>query len=274
MRVLFLVACCSSLLAWCSIATSAEPWVITDHAENRQQSPDIDVTTFVYPIRSSDAAGTGEGGCVSIGNGTFQTVAHVFYPYVNGGFQKRATGATGDCEIRVGTTWRKARFRIIDSSDGGDVAVAQISGEVPGAMRRNAKYGERVVVYGLKTGYLQCGMVSGSREVSLDANEKGTLNGDSGGGVFSDAGEFIGTIQGGDKAEPRVVKFRPNNFEVTFSAVSKSPAMPAATTSTPGMVCENGVCRMQAPSIQGQQPAQKSYKLKTGLFGRQYWVLE
>ena len=256
---------------------AADEWVIPQFKKPLPAATAIDVTTFVHPIKGFDGV---EGGCVSIGNGTFQTCAHLFYTTPDQGrtWVKKPNGATGFCEINAGGTWRKAAFRIVDNSDPGDVAIVSIPEvslgfvNVPAAKRRPPKYGERVLVYGLKRGYLQCGMIAGTREIALDANEKGTLNGDSGGGVFSEDGEFVGTIQGGDAAEPRVVKFRPNNFDINAAPVAtKTPtkSASAAASSTPGMVCENGVCRLQQQAASGKQ-----WKLKTGLLGRQYWVFE
>jgi hypothetical protein len=119
---------------------------------------------------------------------------------------------------------------------------------------------------------VQCGVVSGPREVSLFENEKGVLSGDSGGGVFSEDGDLVGTLMGGSSIEKRVVKFRPNDFEVTFN----SAAAPAMTK-----VCENGVCRMvpanQVPMNRSsaQQSTQNGHWAKGGLFGlKTIWVPE
>ena len=241
---------------------AADEWVIPQFKKPLPAAAAIDVTTFVHPIRMRASNGrSAEGGAVSVGGGVLQTVSHL---------RDMMPGAT--CEVLVNGTWRSATFRVVDGTPAGDVATAKIATDLPSVRRRPPRYMERVVVYGLKTGYLQCGVVSGPREISLDANEKGTLNGDSGGGVFSEDGEFVGTIQGGDAAEPRVVKFRPNNFDINAAPVAtKTPtkSASAAASSTPGMVCENGVCRLQQQAASGKQ-----WKLKTGLLGRQYWVFE
>lgn len=268
MRNLFLLVFCSLLVGLCNLALASEPWVITDTAAKSAAS-DIDVTTFVHPIRTSHGT---EGGCVSVGNGTLQTVAHIFYTTSDGGLTwvKKPNGATGDCEVSIDGKWKPARYRIFDNSDKGDVALVQVAGDIPAAKRRQHRYMERVTIYGLKTGYLQCGVVSASRKISLNENEKGTLNGDSGGGVFSEDGDFLGTIQGGDEDEKRVVTFRPNNFEFSFASASavKAPAPTAVATTT---VCENGVCR-QVPVV--QQPAAQNghWEQRVGLFGRTHMV--
>lgn len=250
-----------------------QSWVITDYSAGPDVSPvakmnaDIgDVTEYVYPIRNADGNGNSEGGCVALGNGTFQTVAHVFYPYVNGNFQKRPTGSTGTCEVQVDGTWRLASYRIIDGSDAGDVALVRINGDAPRSIkvRRAPKYLEKVVVYGLKTGYVQCGIVSGNREISLYENEQGSVSGDSGGGVFSETGEFLGTIQGRSDKEKRVTKFRPNDFPVVYAGQA-----PAAA---PAMNCANGVCTPVQQYAAPQQQSNGHYE-RGGLFGgKLIWV--
>jgi hypothetical protein len=268
-----------------------QPWVITDTATVPPTPvpayPEMaavgDCTEYVYPIHHADGTA---GGCVAIGNGTFQTVAHIFYPFVNGQFQKRPAGSTGECAVQIKNVWRPASYRIVDSSDDGDVALVRVNVEVPrvAVVRRAPRYMEKVLVYGLKTGFVQCGMVSGTREISLLENEVGTSNGDSGGGVFSETGEFLGTIQGGDQKEKRVVKFRPNNFEVSVMSAPPTPvqsAKPSTSVARAPAVqrpavqmrteCANGRC-WQVPVQSSQQQSSGHYE-RGGLFGgKTIWV--
>lgn len=240
---------------------AADEWVIPQIKKPLPAAAEVDVTTFVYPIRMRAADGrSADGGAVSVGGGVLQTVSHL---------RDMMPGAT--CEVMVNGTWRPATFRVIDGSPAGDVATAKIATDLAAPKRRPPRYGERVVIYGLKTGYLQCGVVSGPREVSLDANEKGTLNGDSGGGVFSEEGEFVGTIQGCDSTEKRVVKFRPNNFDINAPVAASASSSPPAASSTPGVVCKDGKCWLQQP-VQSAAPAAPSGRWVVGPFGRMRWV--
>jgi hypothetical protein len=130
-------------------------------------------------------------------------------------------------DVDVDGQWMRATYRIVDRKPTGDVAFVRIAGDLPSPKRRQPKYRERVVVYGMATGVIQCGDVSGDQTVSLDANETGTVSGDSGGGVFSqEDGAFLGTVRGSTKAENRVVSFKPNDFAVDVA----SP--PRATSKT------------------------------------------
>lgn len=246
-----------SLLLLCSFA-AADDWVITDTAPEppAAAAPDVDVTQFVFSARVRGNGVVASGSAVSIGDGVLQTVAHLWHD-IPGPLTT---------EVQLEGEWVPATYRIVSPANQKDVALLRVRRtDLPKPVRREAKYRESVYVYGMKTRCLQSGFVTSSTHVSLDENETGTEQGDSGGGVFSVDGAFLGTVGARLNEEHRVAIFAPNDFEVRVNPVAVSkPAIAAPSVAAP-QNCPSGNCPIQSPAMQ-------SGHYERGFFGRMRWV--
>lgn len=219
----------------------------------------------VYRVKASGSNGifaTGSG--VAVGVGKLHTVDH---------FRRSVPGVLR-WEIEVDGRWHPA---VAVSVSGKDLAVLTVTGvELNPVPVRVPRYGERVTVYGMQTKSFAQGVYIGEQsdsgrtaQVALDDGSVTVISGDSGGGIFSDEGELLGTIGGANLPEQRVTWFTPIVADkpavAALSGGSPPPApanasVPAGTqfVSAPAAVsCANGVCT--------QQPSGRWVKTRRGM---------
>ena len=117
---------------------------------------------------------------VPCGDGRFVTAAHLV----------RGLGSQYRCEVYISGEWVPASFTPVS---GKDLAIAKVDRSPDGPegplLIRAPEYGERVRVHGMEMEHLQEGFVSrvssgNDSLVSLDAECQGSVQGDSGGGVY------------------------------------------------------------------------------------------
>lgn len=187
-----------------------------------------------YPIRARSGNTTTSCTAVAVGEADLVTVAHL------------TSGLSAPrVEVEIDGQWKPASFR----PRGGDLASVTVSGvSLKQVNRRKAEYREVAFVYGLASKRLQRGLIVNSDAVSLDPGETGTINGDSGGGVFGSDGLLIGTLRSRHSGEKRLIYFEP-----ATASQSEGMKSPATSAPAPQPNCINGQC--PRPAVIYQAPA-------------------
>lgn len=156
-------------------------------------------------------------------------------------------------KLEINGEWKAATFTPATGSSvaGRDLAFVAVAGvDLEGVELGTLEYRDPVLVYGLRTARAMNGLCVGSRDVSLEASEPGTANGDSGGGVFTCDGKLVGILSGTEKGEARAVKFsRLEATDLAFSARAAAPVAPQATAPVASPSCINGQCNQPAWTV-------------------------
>jgi S1-C subfamily serine protease len=182
-------------------------------ARDGAERPDaVPVSAHVYRIRVRSNGSIHSGSAIPIAPNTVLTARHLF------------DTAYDAIEVEVQGDWKTAS--LTRSSKEHDVALVTCAGvRLPAASLRSGgpEYGERVSVYGMTSATQHRGFVCRLTQgalVSLEPDSTGITQGDSGGGVFSAAGQLLGIISAHARYERRLVLFTPTNHIASLVAGS------------------------------------------------------
>lgn len=194
----------------------------------------------VYRVRLTAPSGIANGSAVAVRSNVLHTAKHL------------ADGLNGfRAEVEIDGQWRQATWNPAQ----GDVATLAVNGEPLNPVEvKIPTYGQRVTVYGLRTKSSAVGTYIGAGMVALDACEPHVDSGDSGGGVFSESGDLLGTISGYMTASNQVTLMTPiekraePNKAPTPVETPKAPiaiSAPKLQSGCPGGVCPVPQARQQ-----------------------------
>lgn len=232
----------------CVCAATDDPLVTIEYSPAQEAAP-MDVSQHLYRIRAYGYSPRREelytnATCVSVGGGTFLTAAHLTENMTPGFI----------VEVYVDGGWKKASYRFLRHED---AAVAVVDGvDLPPLSLRSPDYMESLCVHGLQSNTDWRGVYSSPRTVSLERSATGTIQGDSGGAVFSADGTLVGIISGYLTDEKRVVTFAPvSAFDELLNrpTVAAARSDPVQLQQAPVQNCPDDVCY---PTQQPQQQFQ------------------
>ncbi len=199
-----------------------------DHSDGPGSPDAVPVSSHVYRIRVRSNGSVHSGSAIPIAPNMVLTARHLF-------------DTTYDTiEVEVQGDWKTAS--LTRSSKEHDVALVTCTGAgLPAVPVRNdgPEYGEPVTVYGMTSATQHRGFVCRLTQgalVSLKPDSTGITQGDSGGGVFSAAGQLLGIISAHDRYERRLVLFTPTNHIASLIAGSDSRASEDRNTVRPAAV--------------------------------------
>ena len=209
--------------------------------------PNKNVTEDIIQRAVNVRIGFNYGTGTFVGPSTIYTCSHI------------ADNPTNQCEVAINNRWVRATFT---ASPTGDFATVQLNQpqQFPPLSTVVPKYGDKIYVYGMYSKKVMEGTLAYNNMVTLNPDEPGILQGDSGGGVFSEDGSYIGAInytRGGnlDPAQPeetRLIYFTAaptQGYSSSGQINGRSQIRQGYTNTSPitpqvpvQQNCQNGIC--------------------------------